>query len=1255
MLSLSACLDDLSFSKFTIEYPQNNQIYIGTVAEPAPNDDGTNNQLAETFVITYDVPMTETVKISLNGNDIQEYFRFTPDQAEGQLADFKQFLKQGKNTLSVDPMRFGPAINFFVDVSGPDIIITEGRVADNGTDVDITGFLREFSDYGDTIDLNLVQILGYDANGNIRRVDRDDRSVVIDVNPDGTFSTTVDIEGLIVKDSEATDQNPAANLLYSFSAADFNGYETNLEIIADTNGEGDSLAIKNALRVAVGDTFVESLKPIIASVLYEQLDESAIDQVFNPPQRIAVPILGLKPDALINRVYLAAGDEQATNPDFWGDINPKQGTFLLNGFKVKEGDALAIDLIITSLLVDLDIELLGGISLALYIEKIIVATDAITSVELTTDDQGRDKQEVSIVLANSNFSLSGIEASKVELFGLDLTGIAGALIGLLEGLIGDLLPGIVNPILEENINSLAISQRLYRNDLIPASVDQENLPSPTKDNLSNEDQATLELLESTVPYTDLLFDIQDLGTAQPFTGPLPFDLIAAIQTTADTGKADPDLKPILGTVFSDDPIKTAEVFNSVNGADIGTNLTVAINSNLINQTLASIYSIGQMHLTLYNNNTYFGANPMTPVDTETQLTIAKENDTRLRLWPDTPPVFEISRVGNVGENLDTAKALVRYPSAVLSRDRFDGSDWQTELEFKVDFDLAVLVDEKDGAVTLGAAGPPAFKINESKNETNFQISDSVIQGVLDSALLLGGDLLSGEVIVLDLNDLASGFVNGTNVQFLDANDRYTLVDGECAVNFNRTDSDGKELVDDEGEPITAWAKCSTEGECAFADNEITIPRPDGEYDLICQELELKVKTNKVSVIGDVGRNLFFQMEARDPKLPPALALPQLDLDDDGIVDFKDNCAIDQSDLLSVINQVQVETGLTLEESTNTETGEVNADFEQSIREKANALIAIKYGVGLINYQDPSQDDVDWFNRLRQGDTPLNIADLGDAPWLRLVFSNINQANITDEDNVGELCEDDKDRDGVFVDNYPPSIPQEQIKYWVDNCPTVQQLNASNEVWNIDGSSSYFLATETDENSPAGDLCDIRNNFVTIKLHADGGGQCVGNNTQMVSCKVNGSVNPAAKWYMAKAVDTEFGVYFSFYNNDEGRQANSIDNACVLSFENDKTSNDSDIWLRGNKNCNKTSFGGDKSRWAMQPVFNPTSGAQQSANDIAAPYLIKTLKPTEGSNAPRCFYKSGNNLRAGTGCVADSPIERWGILVGEDQTVWDFRW
>ena len=1314
VFSLTSCIDGLT--SYSIEYPVNNGNYIGTVNERAPNDDGSNNLLDDTFIITYDSPPSGMLEIVLNGNDIGDEFVYEPSRATADIESIKQYFRQGKNTLSVNLLSFGPQIVFYLDSDGPNIILTKGETFNDGDDVRIEGFLRDPSAFSDSLEVDLIKITGFDDFGRTEKVF--DRTEAIPVASDGSFSSTFSIEGLQVADRwEEQESNnwvliPGTFLVYEFKSKDIHGYEKVISIASDAPegdggaGESNSLPIYDGVRVAVGDSFIESLKPLIAAGLKTTLDESPIRQTeadFAAINPLRVDIgLGNMPTYITG--FTLANGEVLELDDGRGSITTNEGTFLLNKFKTKGNNVLDIGLIITALLVDLRIELPGWISwlipnlqLEMYIDKVIVDTQANVSVNY---DVATGQPNVSVVLDadNSNFGLQDINVTKTKAGSLTLTGLVGALIPLLEPLIGDLLPGIVNPVLADNLTRLAVNQRIWRNDLVPERYksdyeggDKQELPG-FKEDINDPKYSDL----ANVPYTDIVLDIFDLGTGSVVGD--SYDLLVGMQTKADTKNTDQYINQILGSYFNDDPIDRRQVTNGT--GNLGTNITLGLKSNFINQLLSSVYSIGQMHLTLHDGTVHFGGNPMTPADkNDPTKTLAKKGDMRTKLWPDMPPIFEIYEVS---DNDGAARASITYPSAVLSIEKFDGDNWNPDIALAVDFDLAILVNEKDGAVTLGAAGPPVFNVNEVINNTNIQVPEIAIQAVLDAALFFGGDALADQLIALDLNDIADATINGQYVQYFDANDNFNLTENQCAV-FIEEGVWG--LCDDANNATT---KCNVP-----QDLPVLSRGSGGGFDLICQEINFEVQTDTVGVTGDKGTNLFFQMGARDPAIPPAPAIPRFDLDADGVLDYKDNCAVSQYDLALALE----EEGIPLVSSYNSETGEReilgaydprNGELETDngiqgrIFSAVNAMFAERYGANRLSTDVPQPEDIAWYNKMRKGDP--DITNLGAYPWLTMLFSNASQLN-TDGDRVGELCENDFDRDGVYEDNIPSSVADEDKKYWRDNCPFTPQLNPDGEPWNINGGPAYFWATETDETTAAGDACDVRMTFVMLRSleskKQDGSTpRClakVPKGDNWISDIVNGDMpvcDPSdenQRFYIKAVNNTNLDAGIEFYT-DALRDQNSSSRLGAYGYQ--EKDHDGCVWAQGSKtyvtdlrllnrndtfikNENKevvSGCGGRRSVDRADPIWYPVQ-AQTASNydEFTHPWYIHTdfnfsFTNSEADNeivGGTCIVWSpgfGSDVNAAE-CPRSDPKKtnelgakgRWAIWVGGNEVPWNGVW
>ena len=285
LMLLQGCLEDLNLTSYSIEYPVKNATYIGTVNNAPPAGASGTEQLAGEFVIKYDTPPSSQPDIVLNGHKISKYFTFGPNTATGDIAAFSQFFRHGENTLSVAPTSFGPTMIFNLDIQGPTLIITRGEVINGGTDAEIEGYLRDFSVTDSVMDLDLVKITGYQADGRVIR--QIWNTVPIPVNGEGKFCASnsacengATATGAVHLDTLLTSGDP---LLYSFTARDVYGYQTEKEFMADTDGT-EPLPTQNAVQVALGDTFIESMRPVIANGIYNTLQAAPMDArcVTNP-------------------------------------------------------------------------------------------------------------------------------------------------------------------------------------------------------------------------------------------------------------------------------------------------------------------------------------------------------------------------------------------------------------------------------------------------------------------------------------------------------------------------------------------------------------------------------------------------------------------------------------------------------------------------------------------------------------------------------------------------------------------------------------------------------------------------------------------------------------------------------------------------------------------------------------------------------------------------------------------------------------
>jgi len=965
IILMSGCVKTI----FSVQFPEKGETYIG-------------NELVD-FIVKYDKTVTRA-DIFLNGVAVGNEFKFGATSAKASITDLKKYLKQGTNTLTVDPLAFGPTVQFVVDNAGPEIIITKGKTTGASTLLEVEGELRDPSGiYALTMRIDKVTNID-PTTGAVTRTTS--APIVIPVDAMGRFRKT----GIAI--------DPAVSI-YRFEAEDVHGQSTVKEFLADSN-ETTVMSISNAIRVAIGDSFIESLRPIIASQLYNSLQTAPIDiqwQCWNDPNKTGTP--SQNP----NGGFCGAGQDGATfnsglNPvtaSLLGipmtiyikriNMQPNKSTVLLNKFKMQANNYLKIDMIITEMLVSLRIDL-----------KILFISLSVDPMTMTIGRIGVDtgayasavNKKVNVQLADSNFSLSDITVSQTSIGGINIGGLVNIIMPLIEGIIGDLLPGILNPILNDNLQKIVIGSCIYPKDNV-TSTPCNHVNSSAMFNWA----ANVETLK-----TDNLF-----GAAAPY------DMIVGLQTQFNLLKADPFARPSLGAVYVEDPVDIGSIYNSK--GETGTNLTVAVSSNALNQAFSALYQSGLTHIALVDGVMTNGADPSKPVGTN--------GKTRIRLYPESPPFFRLSPVSFTGTG--AAVARVGYESAYMYLDKNENGVWKEQLKLGVDFDIAANIAQVGNAVRLGVEGSPTFNLRSMENNTGFPVTQAMLQGVLDLVTMYFLPQITDRFVIIDLAQLANTSLNGTKVLYQTDQDSFAQT-----INY-----DGA-------------------GKCTSITN--TSSGGDGTYDYTCETINFVVNTNTLTSTGSKGTNLLFQMEARDPDIPPAPAIPRLDLDGDGVLDYKDNCSVP---ILMQVAAIKLEGGLV--PANIDSNGDPVGTFVNRIKAHINRWVAAERGQTGFTPGDyfattpvagsgtpayPISADIAWWNYMRKGDDPANIN--ATYPWIDMIYSNKNQRN-TDGDGVGELCEDDSDRDTIYYGNGAPT----------DTCPKVYDITNSPGSCTIDD-AAYVL-------------------------------------------------------------------------------------------------------------------------------------------------------------------------------------------------------
>ena len=225
---LSAC-NDSGFSGFTnmsIGGVSNKHAYIGASFSPAPSAPAGSRPLPENLIVHYS-QNPGSLDVYLNGQPIGHYFTLNPKLAFVPFSEIKDFLRQGKNIVKVDPLRFGPVLTFVSDTKGPKITVEDVCLGlEEGCDANvISGEVLVKMRVTD-----LSQVAGVTLEGNAATLIDGQYVVVAAVSPDKIFNIV---------------------------ATDGNGYTSRPKYLQS------GATIPKILRVRIGDEVIASMTPLI--------------------------------------------------------------------------------------------------------------------------------------------------------------------------------------------------------------------------------------------------------------------------------------------------------------------------------------------------------------------------------------------------------------------------------------------------------------------------------------------------------------------------------------------------------------------------------------------------------------------------------------------------------------------------------------------------------------------------------------------------------------------------------------------------------------------------------------------------------------------------------------------------------------------------------------------------------------------------------------------------------------------------------
>ncbi len=130
---LSSCVD--LDSQYAVNGIENGKSYVGLQGDTNIPAGVSKPPMPEKIEITY-TSKPSTLPVYLNGFPISDKFTLNATSAEMNVSAISDLLKQGINTLMVDPLGFGPRVSFTFDNDGPLIDVTD--VEEIGSAIGVT-------------------------------------------------------------------------------------------------------------------------------------------------------------------------------------------------------------------------------------------------------------------------------------------------------------------------------------------------------------------------------------------------------------------------------------------------------------------------------------------------------------------------------------------------------------------------------------------------------------------------------------------------------------------------------------------------------------------------------------------------------------------------------------------------------------------------------------------------------------------------------------------------------------------------------------------------------------------------------------------------------------------------------------------------------------------------------------------------------------------------------------------------------------
>ncbi len=294
--------------------------------------------------------------------------------------------------------------------------------------------------------------------------------------------------------------------------------------------------------------------------------------------------------------------------------------------------------------------------------------------------------DVDVLISNGNLKLDVSSNMKLNLSGTSIPGMGGFIntfLPLLEGILDGMFVDIVGGVLKDNMKDFKLGFDLKPDPNI--YTDSSVFENPEEPILQMQSQA------------QNVWTNADNNTNTPLYWYMYYS--GFFKATKDHPELDNKVlgsRYVMNTVEM--PVKT-----DADGVDI------AINMNIINQALMSLYRSGMTHVTVTSrkfhgmgnkdSNVHFGPKATDNFD------FAK-NDIRVELIPRTPGLLEMQNGSN------GVQASLYYRNAKMLIETHNGSTWKPNFTVDVDMKVGVLMTAENQKFQMKVLGVPQLDINK---------------------------------------------------------------------------------------------------------------------------------------------------------------------------------------------------------------------------------------------------------------------------------------------------------------------------------------------------------------------------------------------------------------------------------------------------------------------------------------------------------------------------------------------------------------